>query len=159
MIDRSDEGQAQSTREIERARLADREALTREISEVRRELPRIGRIEEAVELREEEEEELREREEEGIKEEEELPADMEEVDWDALLDDQFDAGAYNSERTEYDPNWEADREPQENRITAMPPLLEHLYRQLGEIGGLGPEERAIAEYIIGNIDERGYVGC
>ena len=40
-----------------------------------------------------------------------------------------------------------------NRITAMPPLLEHLYRQLGEIGGLAPEECAIAEYIIGNIDE------
>ena len=116
-------------------------------------------LEEVVELREEgeEEEELREQE-EGLKAEEDLPEDMEEVDWDALLDDQFDAGAYNSERTEYDPNWEADREPQENRITAMPPLLEHLYRQLGEIGGLAPEERAIAEYIIGNIDERGYVG-
>ena len=111
-------------------------------------------------MREEGEEELPEREgEEGIKEEEELPEDMEAVDWDALLDDQFDAGAYNSERTEYDPNWETDREPQENRITAVPPLLEHLYNQLGEIGNLEPEEHTIAEYIIGNIDERGYVGC
>ena len=116
-------------------------------------------LEEVVELREEgEEEDLREQE-EGLKAEEDLPADMEEVDWDALLGDQFDAGAYNSERTEYDPNWEATREPQENRITAMPPLLEHLYRQLGEMGDLAPEECAIAEYIIGNIDERGYVGC
>ena len=105
--------------------------------EVKQQLELNPLLEEVVELREEgEEEELPERE-EGIKEEEELPEDMEEVDWDALLDDQFDAGAYNSERTEYDPNWEADREPQENRITAMPPLLEHLYRQLGEIGGLG----------------------
>ncbi|MDE2809289.1 MAG: RNA polymerase factor sigma-54 [Gemmatimonadota bacterium] len=127
--------------------------------EVKQQLELNPLLEEAVELREEEEEELREREEEGIKEEEELPADMEEVDWDALLGDQFDTSAYNSERTEYDPNWETDREPQENRITAMPPLLEHLYHQLGEALDLGPEDRAIAEYIIGNIDERGYVGC
>ena len=128
------------------------------VQEVKQQLELNPLLEEVVELREDEEEELLEREEEGIKEEEELPADMEEVDWDALLDDQFDAGAYNSERTEYDPNWEADREPQENRITTIPPLLEHLYHQLGEIGGLGPEERTIAEYIIGNLDERGYVG-
>ena len=127
--------------------------------EVKQQLELNPLLEEAVELREEGEEELLEREEEGIKEEEELPDDMEAVDWDALLDDQFDAGAYNSERTEYDPNWETDREPQANRITAMPPLLEHLHNQLGEIGDLGPEEHAIAEYIIGNIDERGYVGC
>jgi DNA repair exonuclease SbcCD ATPase subunit len=58
MIDRSDEGQAQVAREFDRARLSDREAISREISEVRRELPRIGRIEEAVELRKGEEERL-----------------------------------------------------------------------------------------------------
>lgn len=58
MIDRSDEGQAQVAREFDRARLADREAISREISEVRRELPRIGRIEEKVELRKGEEERL-----------------------------------------------------------------------------------------------------
>ncbi len=126
--------------------------------EIKQQLELNPLLEEAFELGEEGEEELRDRE-EGIKEEEELPEDMEAVDRDALLGDQFDAGAYNSERTEYDSNWETDREPQENRITAMPPLLEHLYHQLGEIGDLGPEERAIAEYIIGNIDERGYVGC
>ena len=127
--------------------------------EVKQQLELNPLLEEIVELREEgEEEDLREQE-EGLKAEEDLPEDMEEVDWDALLDDQFDVGAYNSERTEYDPNWETDREPPENRITVMPPLLEHLYSQLGEIGGLAPEERAIAEFIIGNIDERGYVGC
>ena len=107
------------------------------VQEVKQQLELNPLLEEVVELREEGEEELLEREEEGIKEEEELPADMEEVDWDALLGDQFDAGAYNSERTEYDPNWEADREPQENRITAMPPLLEHLYHQLGEARRFG----------------------
>ena len=51
MLDRGDEVRVQAAREHERGRLADREALSREISEVRRELPRIGRIEEAVELR------------------------------------------------------------------------------------------------------------
>ena len=128
--------------------------------EVKQQLELNPLLEEVIELREEGEgeEELREQE-EGLKAEEDLPADTEEVDWDALLDDQFDTSAYNSERTEYDPNWEADRESQENRITAAPPLLEQLYHQLGEIGDLEPEEGAIAEYIIGNIDERGYVGC
>ena len=58
MLDRGDEVRAQAAREYERGRLADREALSREISEVRRELPRIGRIEEAVELRKGEEERL-----------------------------------------------------------------------------------------------------
>ncbi|MCH2659381.1 RNA polymerase factor sigma-54 [bacterium] len=83
---------------------------------------------------------------------------MDEVDWDKVLDDQFDTGAYNSERTEYDPNWEVDREPQENRITAIPPLVDQLYEQLS-LSDLDPEDREIAEYIIGNLDDRGDVGC
>ncbi len=58
MLDRVEEGRAQATREYERGRLADREALAREIGEVRREIPRIGRVEEAVELRKGEEERL-----------------------------------------------------------------------------------------------------
>ena len=114
-------------------------------------------LEEDFDIREEWDEERREQE-EGIAAEEELPEDPEEVPWDAVLSDQFDAGAYNTERTEYDPNWEANREPQANRITAMPPLLEPLYEQV-LFSDLGPEERVIAEYILGNIDERGYVGC
>ena len=58
MLDRNEEGRGQAAREYERGRLADREALAREIGEVRRELPRIGRVEEAVELRKGEEERL-----------------------------------------------------------------------------------------------------
>lgn len=127
------------------------------VQEVKQQLELNPLLEEAVELREEGEE-LRERE-EGIKEEEDLPQDMEQVDRDALLGDHFDAGEYNSERTEYNINWEMDWEPRENRITVAPPLSELLHSQLGEIGDLGAEERAIAEYIIGNLDERGYVGC
>jgi RNA polymerase sigma-54 factor len=110
------------------------------------------------ELDQEEEEEQAEQSEEGLKEEEELPQDLEEVNWDALLEDQFDAGGYNSERTEYDPNWEVDREPQENRITTIPPLLQRLQEQLS-LSELSPEDRQVGEFIIGNIDERGYLGC
>ena len=89
--------------------------------EVKQQIELNPLLKEVGELREEWDEELRERE-EGLEPEEELPEDPEEVYWDAMLTDQFDAGAYNSERTEYDPNWEANREPQANRITAMPPL-------------------------------------
>lgn len=125
--------------------------------EVKQQIELNPLLKEVGELREEWDEELRERE-EGLEPEEELPEDPEEVYWDAMLTDQFDAGAYNSERTEYDPNWEANREPQANRITAMPPLLEPLYEQV-LFSDLGPEERDIAEYILGNMDERGFVGC
>ena len=62
--------------------------------------------------------------------EEEVPEPTDEVDWDALLDDQLDQNSYNNETTEYDPNWEQDREPQENRITTMPPLIELLKEHL-----------------------------
>jgi len=126
--------------------------------EIKQQLELNPLLEESLEQFEDQEEEQPEKEEEGIKEEEDLPQDMDEVDWDKILDDQFDTGAYNSERTEYDPNWEVDREPQENRITAIPPLVDQLYEQLS-LSDLDPEDREIAEYIIGNLDDRGYVGC
>ena len=96
--------------------------------------------------------------EEGLKEEAELPENSEEVDWDALLEDTFDQHSYNNDATEYDPNWEQDREPQENRITTMPPLLDQLREQLtvSELVGVDVE---IAYFIIGNIDDRGYLTC
>ena len=94
----------------------------------------------------------------GLTEEQELPEDMEQIDWDALLEDQFDQGSYNSERTEYDPNWETDREPQENRITVIPPLVEQLREQL-VLSDLTERQVGIGEFIIGNLDEKGYLGC
>ena len=94
----------------------------------------------------------------GLKEEEELPDDMEQIDWDALLEDQFDQGSYNSERTEYDPNWETDREPQENRITVIPPLVDQLRDQL-VLDDLTKRQVEIGEFIIGNLDDKGYLGC
>jgi len=58
LASREEEVRAQAVRELERTRLSDREALTREIGEVRRELPRIGRVEETVKVRKAEEERL-----------------------------------------------------------------------------------------------------
>ena len=126
--------------------------------EIKQQLEVNPLLEESLEQLEDQEDEQPAKEEEGIKEEDELPQDVEEVDLDAILDDHFDTGSYNSERTEYDPNWEVDREPQENRITAIPPLAEQLYDQLA-LSDLEPEDREISEYIIGNLDERGYLGC
>ncbi|HRJ44113.1 MAG TPA: hypothetical protein PL105_19640, partial [Caldilineaceae bacterium] len=58
LVSREEEVRAQAVRDVERTRLSDREALTREIGEVRRELPRIGRVEETVKVRKAEEERL-----------------------------------------------------------------------------------------------------
>ena len=124
--------------------------------EIKQQLELNPLLEETLEQREEVEEPTEEVE--ALGEEQELPQESEEVDWDALLDDQFDTGSYNSERTEYDPNWEVDREPQENRITTIPPLVERLQEQL-VLGGLSIELREIGEYIIGNLDDRGYLCC
>ncbi|MBI2505891.1 MAG: RNA polymerase factor sigma-54 [Candidatus Latescibacteria bacterium] len=120
-------------------------------------------LEEGLEQKEEEEGEEAEEEEipsvvEALKEEAEVPQNMEQVNWDALLEDQFDRNSYNNESAEYDPNWEVDRESQENRITTIPPLIDQLQDQL-ILTDLGEEERQIAEFIIGNIDERGYLTC
>jgi chromosome segregation ATPase len=60
MVERGDEGRVQAQRELERSRLSDREMLSREISEVRRELPRISRLEESIEIRSIEDERLSE---------------------------------------------------------------------------------------------------
>ena len=126
--------------------------------EIKQQLELNPLLEESMEQLEEQEDEKPDKEEEGIKEEQELPQDVEEIDWDKVLDDQFDTGSYNSERTEYDPNWEVEREPQENRITTIPPSVDQLYEQLA-LSDLSLEDWEVAEYIIGNLDDRGYVGC
>ena len=115
-------------------------------------------LEESMDIEEETEEPAEDPLDEGLKEEEELPQDTEEVDWDALLEDQADQGSYNSEKAEYDPNWDEDREPRENRITTIPPLIEQLHEQLA-LTDLEGIDREIGEFIIGNIDEHGYLGC
>ncbi len=124
--------------------------------EVRQQLELNPLLEESLELDEEREEEKPV--EEALKEEQELPKEADEVNWDALLDEQFDQGAYNTERSEYDPNWEVDREPQENRITTIPPLVQLLQEQLS-LSDLEGDDRQIAEAIIGSLDEKGYLAC
>lgn len=57
-LERGEEARVQAQRDLERARLGDREMLTREISELRRELPRIARVEEAIDARASEDERL-----------------------------------------------------------------------------------------------------
>jgi DNA repair exonuclease SbcCD ATPase subunit len=51
MVERIEETRVHGQREVERARLADREMLSRELSEVRKELPRLTRLEEAIDIR------------------------------------------------------------------------------------------------------------
>lgn len=46
LLDKQAEARLQAEREVERARMSDREALTRGIAEIRKELPRIARLEE-----------------------------------------------------------------------------------------------------------------
>lgn len=60
LVERTEENRTQGQRELERARLSDREMLSREISEVRRELPRITRLEEAIDARSSEDDRLSE---------------------------------------------------------------------------------------------------
>jgi RNA polymerase sigma-54 factor len=127
------------------------------LTEVKQQLELNPLLEETQEL-EEEREEPEEAAEEAIKEEQELPQEAEEVNWDALLEDQFDQGSYNTERSEYDPNWEGDREPQEMRITTIPPLVQQLRDQL-VLTDLDEEGRLIGEFIIGSLDEKGYLAC
>lgn len=58
LVERAYEERVSGQRELERARMSDREMLSREIGEVRRELPRFGRLEEAIQLRVAEDERL-----------------------------------------------------------------------------------------------------
>lgn len=51
LVERDADIRTNMQRELERSRLADREVLSREIAEVRRELPRLGRLEEAIDVR------------------------------------------------------------------------------------------------------------
>ncbi len=51
LVERDAEARTTLQRELERSRMSDREMVSREVSEVRRELPRIARLEESIEVR------------------------------------------------------------------------------------------------------------
>lgn len=58
MLERREEQRLQDQREAERTRIADREAFSRSLGEIRKELPRINRIEEELALRKAEDQRL-----------------------------------------------------------------------------------------------------
>ncbi len=58
MLDKQTEARMQAEREADRARLSDREALSRGIAEIRKELPRLGRLEEELVTRQAEDQRL-----------------------------------------------------------------------------------------------------
>ena len=58
MLDKQTEARLQAEREAERARLSDREALGRSVAEIRKEIPRLARIEEELVTRQAEDQRL-----------------------------------------------------------------------------------------------------
>ena len=60
MLDKQSEARLQGERETERARLSDREALSRGLAEIRKEIPRLGRVEEELVSRQAEDQRLSE---------------------------------------------------------------------------------------------------
>jgi RNA polymerase sigma-54 factor len=76
--------------------------------------------------------------------------DEETVDWEDYLrdDGEYDAREYKSE----------DRELPEFGVACEKSLYEHLLEQLSYLK-LSPEDIEIGEFIIGNIDESGFVSC
>ena len=76
---------------------------------------------------------------------------FEEIDFNSFFEDYLDTG-YNPKQ--YDQNAEA--APLENTLTQAPGLLEYLNWQLGMLEA-PPRIREIAVYLIGNVDEDGYL--
>jgi RNA polymerase sigma-54 factor len=110
--------------------------------------PLLEEVEELEEEEEEEEEEEKEEEpEEGI--EEELESIEDKIDWDDYLQDGYDGG-YNVKAEQ-----ENEDLPERVPIHRMT-FSEHLLSQL-RLTNLTDEEMQIGEFIIGNIDERGYL--
>jgi hypothetical protein len=60
MLDKQSDARLQGEREAERARLSDREALSRGLAEIRKEIPRLGRVEEELVSRQAEDQRLSE---------------------------------------------------------------------------------------------------
>ncbi len=79
------------------------------------------------------------------------PADkIEEIDWDTFLTDEAPAATYR------EPREDRDHVPFENLTPTTTTLYDHLMWQLSATRTL-PEERAVAEEIIGNLNDDGYL--
>ena len=75
---------------------------------------------------------------------------FEEIDFDSYFEDYLDA-AYNPRQYE-----DSEQTPLENTLSSTPGLQEYLTWQLS-MSDAGPAVREIAAYLIGNIDEDGYL--
>lgn len=88
---------------------------------------------------------------------EEKPAEAEEekgdydLDWEEYFHDSSDLGMVRPEKPQ-----EQQEFSYENFLSQAPTLSEHLLSQL-HLSPCGPRERLIGEYLIGNIDENGYL--
>jgi RNA polymerase sigma-54 factor len=107
-------------------------------------------LEEVEELEEEEAEESEETEEESEEEDpEEREPEEDKIDWDDYLQDGYDGG--------YNVRAERDSEELPERVpVSQMTFSEYLLSQL-HLTTLTEEENQIGEFIIGNIDERGYL--
>ena len=103
---------------------------------------------EMVEPEEEEEEEGTEAEEAATPEEEKTPND--EIDWEGILLDGFDAGGRREEHEE--------KEYYEPVTVDTRDLSDHLRDQIALLD-LDPRQMLLAEEFIGNINEDGYLAC
>ena len=103
---------------------------------------------EMVEPEEEEEEEGTETEEAAAPEEEKAPND--EIDWEGILLDGFDAGGRREEHEE--------KEYYEPVTVDTRDLSDHLRDQIALLD-LDPRQMLLAEEFIGNINEDGYLAC
>src|SRR5215471_2281522 len=75
---------------------------------------------------------------------------FEEIDFDTYFEDYLDT-AYNPRQYE-----DSEQTPLENTLSSTPGLQEYLTWQLS-MSDAGPEIREIATYLIGNVDEDGYL--
>ena len=83
---------------------------------------------------------------------EEADRSMDEIDLDAYFNDYLESGDYRSSQT-----YEArEAVPLENTLTREPDLYDHLLWQLHMLD-LAPLQREIAELIIGNLDQDGFL--
>src|SRR5215831_17778266 len=103
---------------------------------------------EMVEPEEDEEEEGTETEEAAAPEEEKTPSD--EIDWEGILLDGFDAGGRREEHEE--------KEYYEPVTVDTRDLSDHLRDQIALLD-LDPRQMLLAEEFIGNINEDGYLAC
>lgn len=106
-----------------------------------------------LELREDDYEQSREEEGDVLPGKDESSRKEFDVDWEDYFHDSSDLGMTGRGGVEEQPEYSV-----ENFLTRVPTLADHLLFQLS-LQNCSEEERAIGEYLIGNIDDNGYLRC